>query len=88
MTPQRRELRTAWARALPKISLNGVHWERVTGPTQATMAMIAQIDWHTVAPDKWMDTEKENLAELEWSPFANAGILEAMSVAIEKSTWK
>ena len=35
-----------------------------------------------------MDAERENLAELEWSLFANAGILEAMSVALEKSTWK
>ena len=55
---------------------------------QATIAVIAQLGWHPVSPDKWMDAEKANLAELEWSPFANAGILEAMSNALEQAAWK
>ena len=55
---------------------------------QATMAVIAQIGWHPVAPDKWMDTERKNLAELEWSLFANVGILDAMTSAFEQATWK
>ena len=35
-----------------------------------------------------MDTEKANLAELEWSLFANAGILKTITVAFEQSSWK
>ena len=66
--------------------LNGVHWERVTGPMQATIAVLAQIGWHPVQPSKWMDAEKENLAELEWATFANAGITEAVAAAPENST--
>ena len=81
---QRRDIRTAWSRAIPRILLNGIHWDRVSGPMQATIAVIAQIGWHSAAPDRWVDTEKANLAELEWSLFANAGILEAMAAAIEK----
>ena len=41
-----------------------------------------------MAPDKWMDTERENLAELELSLFANAGILDAMTSAFEEAIWK
>ena len=35
-----------------------------------------------------MDTEQANLAELEWSTFANTGILDAMTSAFEQATWR
>ena len=79
---QRRELRTAWARAIPRIMLDGVRWERVTGPMQATIAVLAQIGWHPVHPNKWIDAEKENMAELEWATIANAGITEAVAAVL------
>ena len=62
--------------------------ERVTRPLQATIAVIAQIGWHPVHPDKWMDSQKANLADLEWLLLANTGISEAIAAALENSTWK
>ena len=50
---------------------------------QATVAVLAQIGWHPVHPNKWMDAEKENMAELEWARFANAGITEAVAAALQ-----
>ena len=55
---------------------------------QATIAVLAQIGWHPVHPNKWMDAEKEGLAELEWATFANAAITEAVAAALETSAWK
>ncbi len=47
---ERVELREAWARALPRILLGGLQWHRVTGPMQATIAVLGQVGWHPVAP--------------------------------------
>ena len=85
---QRRELRAAWVRALPRILLGGVHWKSVTGPMQATMAVLGQVGWRPIEPDKWITEDGREYGELEWSEYANAGILETLSRAFETATWR
>ena len=87
-TTQRRDIRIAWSRALPRILLNGIHWERVSGPMQATIAVLSQIGWHPVQPNRWMDGGKDNLAELEWATFANTAITEAVAEELERLAWR
>ncbi len=60
---------------------------KVTGPMQATMAVLGGIGWRPVAPDKWIDAAGDQYAELGWSPFANASILDTLTVAFERAAW-
>ncbi len=85
---QRKEIRIAWARALPKVVHRGVKWAQVAGPLQATMAVLGQVGWHPVAPDHWFSAGGTELAELDWAPFANAGIREALAMAFEQAAWR
>ena len=85
---QRCQLRTAWARALPRVLLGGVRWARVTGPMQATIAVLGQAGWHPVAPDRWISAEGTEYAELDWAPHANVAILEALRESFEAAAWK
>ena len=65
---QRRSLRVAWARALPRILLGGVRWwARVTGPLQATIAILGQIGWHAVEAARWISKDGNEYAELLWA---------------------
>ena len=84
---QRKELRLAWARSLPRVLLGGVHWRNVVGPLQATQAVLAQVGWRPVAPDNWVSANGDEYAELEWSTFANAGIIEALELEFERAAW-
>ncbi len=84
---ERKEMRGAWARALPRILLGGLHWERVSGPLQATIAVLGQVGWHPVEPNRWIDASGTEYAELEWSSFANTGILDRLTRAFETCTW-
>ena len=84
---QRNEIRLAWARGMHRVLLGGVRWMKVTGPMQATMAVLGGIGWRPVAPDKWIDAAGDQYAELGWSPFANASILDTLTVAFERAAW-
>ena len=84
---ERTDLRRAWARALPRTLLKGIHWSTVSGPMQATVAVLGQAGWHPVSPDKWISRTHTEYAELDWSPFANTGILEALAQDFESSVW-
>ncbi len=85
---QRKELEMAWMRALPRVLLGGVHWSRVTGPLQATIAVLGQLGWHPVAPDRWISIDGSEYAELDWSPYANVGILQALAAGLEAAAWR
>ena len=85
---ERRDFRIAWARALPRILLGRLHWARVSGPVQATIAVLGQVGWHPVSPDKWIAPGGTEYAELGWSEFANAAILDELVVAFERAAWR
>ena len=49
---------------MPRILLEGVNWACVTGPSQATIAVLGQVGWHPISPDKWLTPDNEEFAEL------------------------
>ena len=60
----------------------------MAGPLQATIATLGQLGWHPAAPDHWFTADRRLHAELEWSEFANEGILEALEQDLLAATWK
>ncbi len=84
----RRDLRKAWARALPRVLLRGVRWSRVAGPLQATMAVLGQCGWHPIEPDRWISPDGSEYAGLQWAPHANVAILVALEAVFIAAAWR
>jgi hypothetical protein len=83
------DIRKAWTRAIPRVLLGGVHWGRVTGPLQATVATLGQLGWTPNGPTRWLTPSKEHYADIEDpAPTAAADIVGAIKETAEMANWK
>ncbi len=86
---ERATIRKAWRRALPKVLLKGVHWGRVSGLLQATIATLGQMGWAPVQPDRWLVADRLSYADLsDEAPEAPNQILQAVEGAAAEEVWK
>ncbi len=83
------EIRRAWIRAVPRVLLGGVHWGRVTGALQATVATLGQIGWIPNGPSRWLAPARTHDADLDdAAPTAGAEIENAIRETAVQANWR
>ncbi len=86
---ERGELREAWRTAVPRILLGGTKWKMVSGPFQATVAVLGQLGWVPATPSCWLAPSRDQYADLdEENGNADAVIMEAIQNSAEEAVWK
>ena len=85
----RKCIRKAWRRNVPKIVTNKVTWRNVHGPMQATMLTLHRLGWKIPSADMWITPCGNAMANLGSSQSgAKEQILKAVGETAREKGWK